>query len=230
MTKKGKRIRNAYKVIDKNELYDVDAAINLIKDSAKAKFDESIDLSLRLNLDPRKSDQNIRGMMSLPHGNGKTIRVCVFAKDDKIKQALDAGADIAGGEDLIEEIKAGRLDFERCIATPDIMPLIGKISRILGPKGLMPNPKLGTVTADVVAAVKAAKGGQVEYRAEKAGIIHAGVGKASFSKEKLKDNIKLFVDTLSKSRPGSVKGTYILGLSLNSSMGPGVRVDVKSIA
>ena len=229
MTKKGKRIRNSYKTISKDELYDIDAAIGLVKDNVKTKFDESIDLSLKLNLDTRKSDQNIRGMMSLPHGNGKTVRVCVFAKDDKVQQALDAGADIAGGEELIEEIKGGRLDFDRCIATPDIMPLIGKISRILGPKGLMPNPKLGTVTADVAQAVKSAKGGQVEYRAEKAGIIHAGVGKASFSKEKLKDNIKLFVDTLAKGRPQSVKGTYVLGLSLSSTMGPGIRIDVKSV-
>lgn len=229
MAGKGKRILKAYENLDKNLLHTLKEAIGTIKNRATAKFDETIEIALSMNVDPRKADQNLRGMISLPHGTGKSVRVAVFAREDKAKDALQAGADIAGAEDLMEKVQKGEIDFDRCIATPDMMVIVGRLGKILGPKGLMPNPKLGTVTPDVVGAVKAAKGGQVEYRSEKAGILHASVGKASFSDEALLENIKTFVTTVMKARPASVKGTYLKKAHLSSTMGPSVKLDTEEL-
>lgn len=203
-------------------------AVKFIRSNATAKFDESVELAINLNVDTTQSDQQVRGMIALPHGTGKTVRVAVFAKGDKAEAAKKAGADVVGAEDLAEMIAAGNMPFERCIATPDMMGLVGKVGKILGPRGLMPNPKLGTVTPNVEAAVKAAKAGQIEFRAEKAGIVHAGIGKASFSEDKLIANVKAFVSAIAKARPAGVKGTYIEKVSLSSTMGPGVKVDLAS--
>jgi large subunit ribosomal protein L1 len=226
MAQSGKRIRKAYEKLDANKVYTLDEAVKLIKERATAKFDETIEVAINLNVDTRKADQSIRGMISLPHGTGRSMRVAVFAKDAKADEAKKAGADIVGDDDLAESIKKGELNFDRCIATPDMMGVVGKVAKILGPKGLMPNPKLGTVTANVAQAVKDAKGGQIEYRAEKAGIIQAGVGKASFSEKQLVENIKFLADTVGKTRPTGIKGNYIKKVSLSSTMGPSVRIDL----
>lgn len=230
MAKTSKRIRKIYENLDKDLLHTLKEAIPTIKSRAIAKFDETIELSLNMNLDPRKADQNLRGMVSLPHGTGKSVRVAVFARDAKAKEAQEAGADIVGAEDLMEAIQKGEMNFDRCIATPDMMVVVGRLGKILGPKGLMPNPKLGTVTPDVATAVKAAKGGQVEYRSEKTGILHVGVGKASFSDDALFDNIKSLVTTVMKARPASVKGTYLKRAHLSSTMGPSVKLDIEELA
>ena len=229
MAKLGKRIRKAYENLDPTLVYDLKAAIATVKARATAKFDETIELSMNMNVDPRKADQNLRGMVSLPHGTGKTARVAVFARDEKAKEALAAGADIVGAEDLMERIMKGEMDFDRCIATPDMMAIVGRLGKVLGPKGLMPNPKLGTVTPDVAGAVKAAKGGQVEYRTEKAGILHMGIGKASFSDDALLDNAKALISVIMKARPASAKGIFLKKAHLASTMGPSVMLSVEEL-
>ena len=221
----GKRIRKAYEGLDSLAVFSVKEAIRIVKERATAKFDETIEISMNLNVDPRKSDQNIRGVTQLPAGTGKTLRVAVFAKGAKAEEARKAGADVVGDEDLAEKVQAGEINFDRCIATPDMMALLGKLARVLGPRGLMPNPKLGTVTMDVAEAIKAAKGGQVEYRAEKAGIVHAGIGKVSFSAEDIEKNLRSFVDAIMKAKPTGVKGSYVKKVSLSSTMGPSVRIE-----
>lgn len=226
---KNKRIAAAYASIERNKLYALKDAVALIRDNAKAKFDETVEIAINLGVDPRYADQMVRGLMSLPHGTGKTLRVAVFARGERAEEAKAAGADIVGDEDLAEKVQAGQVDFDRCIATPDMMALVGRLGKILGPRGLMPNPKLGTVTMDVKSAVTAAKSGQVEYRAEKGGVIHAGVGKASFSAENLLENIRAFVDTVQKARPTGVKGTYMKKIYLSSTMGLGIEVDIASV-
>lgn len=229
MARKGKRYKTASEPIDVNSVYSVDDAVKYVKAGATAKFDETIELAINLNVDPRHSDQMVRGMVQLPNGTGKTIRVAVFAKGDKADEAKAAGADVVGGDDLAEAIQSGTIEFERCIATPDMMAVVGKLGKVLGPRGLMPNPKLGTVTQDVAEAVRGAKGGQVEYRVEKAGIIHAGVGKASFAEEAIVANVKALVDAVSKAKPTGVKGSYFRNVALSSTMGPGVKIEVSSI-
>ncbi len=229
MAAQGKRLKAAYEGIDRKALYDLSEAVKKIKEGARAKFDETVEISMNLGVDPRHADQNVRGVVSLPHGTGKSVRVAVFAKGPKAEEAQAAGADVVGAEDLAEKIQAGEIDFDRCIATPDMMPVVGRLGKVLGPRGLMPNPKLGTVTADVAAAIQAVKGGQVEFRVEKAGIVHAGVGKASFGDDALVENIKAFVDAISRAKPSGAKGTYIKRVALSSTMGPGVRVDLGSI-
>lgn len=224
----GKRLKKVYEGLDNKKVYSLEEAVKFVKINATAKFDETIEVAINLNIDPRKADQNVRGVVILPHGTGKTYRVAVFAKGVKATEAKEAGADIVGAEDLAEKIQAGDIQFERCIATPDMMGIVGRVGRILGPRGLMPNPKLNTVTMDVAAAVKAVKGGQVEYRAEKAGILHSGVGKASFSETAILENITAYVDAVQKARPSGVKGTYIKSLSLGSTMGPSVKFVVES--
>jgi len=226
----GKRLKAAEAAVDRNALYGLNDAVKLLKSVAKSKFDETVEISMNLNIDPRKADQNLRGTVLLPHGTGKTLRVAVFARGDKAKEAEAAGADIVGAEDLAEKIQAGELNFDRCIATPDMMVLVGRLGKVLGPRGLMPNPRLGTVTANVTEAVAAAKGGQVEFRAEKAGIVHAGVGKASFDADKLAENIKAFVAAINRAKPSGAKGTYIKKVSLSSTMGPGVKLELASLA
>ena len=226
----GKRLANGRKTIDRNQAYDLGKAIDMVKENAKAKFDETVEISMNLNIDPRKADQNLRGTVLLPHGTGKTLRVAVFARGERAKDAEAAGADIVGAEDLAEQIQAGQINFDRCIATPDMMALVGRLGKILGPRGLMPNPKLGTVTMNVAEAVKAAKGGQVEFRAEKAGIVHAGVGKASFDAANLAANIKAFVAAINRAKPSGAKGTYIKKVSLSSTMGPGLKLELSSLA
>lgn len=225
----GKRIRNAYEGIDRDGLVSVEEAVAMVKSRATAKFDETIEISMNLGIDPRHADQNVRGAVTLPAGTGKAIRVAVFAKDAKADEAKAAGADIVGAEDLIEQVQAGSIDFERVIATPDMMPIVGRLGKVLGPRGLMPNPKLGTVTADVAAAVEAAKGGQVQFRAEKAGIIHAGIGKASFSEADILANVKAFIDAIQKAKPSGAKGTYVKKIAISSTMGPGVKIEPASV-
>ena len=225
----GKRGKKARQGIDRNAFYNVEKAVEMIKTGATAKFDETIEVAMNLGIDPRQSDQNVRGVVQLPHGTGKSLRVAVFAKGDKAKQAKDAGADIVGDADLAEKVQAGQIDFDRCIATPDMMAVVGRLGKVLGPRGLMPNPKLGTVTNDIAEAVKAAKGGQVEFRAEKAGLVHAGVGKASFTKDALIDNVKAFVGAVAKAKPSGAKGSYIKKVSLSSTMGPGVKLEIASV-
>jgi large subunit ribosomal protein L1 len=228
MARQGKRLRKSYEGIDRTTVYQLEEAIKLIKGRAGAKFDETIEIAMNLGIDPRHADQNVRGVVSLPNGTGRSVRVAVFAKGAKAEEAKKAGADVVGEADLAEKVQGGQIDFERCIATPDMMAVVGRLGKVLGPRGLMPNPKLGTVTNDVAAAVKAAKGGQVEFRAEKAGIIHAGVGKASFSETALVENVKAFVGAISRAKPSGAKGTYIKRVSLSSTMGPGVTIDVAS--
>lgn len=227
---KNKRLTTARAAIDSTKAYGLDEAIGLVKSNAKAKFDETVEISMNLGIDPRHADQMVRGLLSLPNGTGKTLRVAVFARGPKAEEAQAAGADIVGAEDLMEKVQAGEINFDRCIATPDMMGLVGRLGKVLGPRGLMPNPKLGTVTMDVKGAVTAAKSGQVEYRAEKAGIVHAGIGKASFDAGKLAENIRAFVDAVQKARPTGAKGTYLKKIALSSTMGPGVRVDVSGFA
>ncbi|BAK83488.1 50S ribosomal protein L1 [Komagataeibacter medellinensis] len=225
---KNKRLTAARAAVDTAKQYGLDEAISLVKNNAKAKFDETVEISMNLGIDPRHADQMVRGLLSLPNGTGKTLRVGVFARGPKAEEAKAAGADVVGAEDLAEKVQAGEIEFDRCIATPDMMALVGRLGKILGPRGLMPNPKLGTVTMDVKGAVSAAKSGQVEYRAEKAGIVHAGVGKASFEEGKLAENIRAFVDAVQKARPTGAKGTYVKKIALSSTMGPGVTVDVSA--
>ncbi|MDO4162689.1 MAG: 50S ribosomal protein L1 [Pseudomonadota bacterium] len=225
----GKRLVNAYKTLDKNKEYSLKEAVKIVKENAKAKFDETIDLAINLGVDPKHADQMIRGVCQLPHGNGKTVRVAVFAQGEKADEAKAAGADVIGAENLVDSILAGKIDFDRCIATPDMMGMAGCVARVLGPKGLMPNPKLGTVTADVATAVKNAKAGEVQYRVEKNGIVHAGVAKASFSEDKIYDNAKLFIETIIKAKPATLKGTYLKKISMSSTMGVGVRVNASEL-
>ena len=230
MAFKGKRLKKAYEGVERDQDVELDAAVKLLKERASAKFDETIEIAMNLGVDPRHADQNVRGVVSLPHGTGKTVRVAVFAKADKAEAAKAAGADIVGAEDLSESVQAGKIEFDRCIATPDMMPIVGRLGKILGPRGLMPNPKLGTVTNDVAEAVQAAKGGQVEFRAEKAGIVHAGVGRASFAEAALVANVRAFIDAIPRAKPTGAKGTYIKRVSLSSTMGPGVKIDVASLS
>jgi len=227
---KNKRLAAGYAAFDRNKAYSLAEAVKIVKGNARAKFDETVEFSMNLGIDPRHADQMVRGLISLPNGTGKTLRVGVFARGPKAEEALAAGADVVGAEDLAEKVQAGDIAFDRCIATPDMMALVGRLGKILGPRGLMPNPKLGTVTMDVKGAVAAAKAGQVEFRAEKAGIIHAGIGKASFDDAKLLENIRALADAVQKAKPTGAKGTYLQKAALSSSMGPGVRVDVSSIA
>ena len=229
MAKQGKRIRKAYEGLEQLGEVSIEQAVKVVKERATAKFDETIEVVMALNVDPRKADQNVRGMISLPNGTGRSMRVAVFAKDAKAEEARKAGADIVGAEELVDEIVKGNINFDRCIATPDMMGIVGRVAKILGPKGLMPNPKLGTVTPNVVKAVEDAKAGQLEYRAEKMGIVHAGIGKASFDENKLVENVKAFLDTLIKAKPATVKGSYVKKISLSSTMGPSVTIDVATI-
>ncbi len=229
MARLSKRMKAAREGLDPEKLYPLEEAVGLIKERATKKFDETVEVAMNLNLDPRHSDQAVRGVVSLPHGTGRTLRVAVFAKGDKAKEARDAGADVVGADDLAATIQKGKIEFDRCIATPDMMVVVGKLGKILGPKGLMPNPKLGTVTPDVAKAVKDAKGGQVEFRVEKAGIVHAGVGKVSFSEDKLKENVTAFVEAIMKAKPSGAKGTYVKGVAMSSTMGPGVKIEIGSL-
>jgi large subunit ribosomal protein L1 len=230
MARKGKRLRKAAEGIDRNLYYPLVDAVKMVKGRATAKFDETIEVALNLNIDVRKAEQNLRGTVMLPHGTGKSLRVAVFAKGDRANEAKAAGADLVGAEDLAEKVQGGEINFDRCIATPDMMALVGRLGRVLGPRGLMPNPKLGTVTMNVTEAVKAAKGGQVEFRAEKAGIIQAGVGKASFSEDAIAENVRAFVGAISRAKPTGIKGTFIKKVSLSSTMGPGLKLELSSIA
>ncbi|WP_421723984.1 50S ribosomal protein L1 [Bauldia sp.] len=227
---KGKRIKNAREGIEPTKLYAIDEAVKLVKSKASAKFDETVEMAMNLGVDPRHADQMVRGVCQLPNGSGRSVRVGVFAKDAKAEEAKAAGADVVGAEDLVAEVQKGNIDFDRCIATPDMMPLVGRLGKILGPRGLMPNPKVGTVTQDVTSAVKDAKGGAVEFRVEKAGIIHAGVGKASFDEAKLVENIKALADAVQKARPSGAKGTFVQRVAISSSMGPGVKVDPATLS
>jgi large subunit ribosomal protein L1 len=225
MSNIGKRIKSAREGIDREKLYSIDEAVKLIKERAKSKFDETVEVAMNLGVDPRHADQMVRGVCQLPNGSGRTVRVAVFARGEKAEQAKAAGADVVGAEDLVEQVQGGTIDFDRCIATPDMMPLVGKLGKVLGPRGLMPNPKVGTVTPDVVTAVKAAKGGAIEFRVEKAGIVQGGVGKASFEPAKLIENIKAFADAVQKAKPAGAKGTFVQRVAISSTMGPGVKID-----
>lgn len=225
----GKRMKPLRKEVDRNADYSLDDAVGMVRRNATARFDETVEIALNLGVDPRHADQMVRGMANLPHGTGKTVRVAVFARDARAEEARAAGADIVGGEDLAEKVQAGEIDFDRCVATPDMMRLVGRLGRILGPRGLMPNPKLGTVTNDVAAAVKAARGGQVEFRVERAGLIHAGVGKASFSDRALRENVEAFVAAINRAKPTGAKGTFLRRATLSSTMGVGVRLDTEAL-
>ena len=229
MAKPGKRMREASEGVDRNKAITLDEAVELLKTRALTKFDQTIDVAINLGVDPRHADQMVRGFCILPHGTGKTVRVAVFAKGEKADEAKAAGADLVGAEDLVAEIKDGKIEFESCIATPDMMRLLGPIGKLLGPRGLMPNPKVGTVTTDIKAAVEAAKGGAVQFRVEKAGIIHAGIGKVSFDKQSLVENIKAFTEEVRKAKPTGVKGNYMKRVSISSTMGPGLQVDPSTI-
>ncbi len=228
MAKHGKRIKAARDAFGGKENLSVEDALALVKSSATAKFDETVEVAMNLGVDPRHADQMVRGVVTLPNGTGKTVRVAVFARGPKADEAKAAGADIVGAEDLMETIQSGKIEFDRCIATPDMMPIVGRLGKILGPRNLMPNPKVGTVTMDVAEAVNSAKGGQVQFKVEKAGIIHAGIGKVSFDAAKLAENLRAFVDAVAKSKPSGAKGAYLKKVSVSSSMGPGVSVDIAS--
>ena len=228
MAKLGKRTRAAREAFAGKEDVTVEEAVALVKNNAKAKFDETVEIALNLGVDPRHADQMVRGVVTLPNGTGKSVRVAVFARGPKADEAKEAGADIVGAEELMETIQGGTIEFDRCIATPDMMPLVGRLGKILGPRNLMPNPKVGTVTMDVKAAVEAAKGGEVQFKAEKAGVVHAGVGKASFDEAKLVENVRAFVDAVQKAKPSGAKGAYMKKVSLSSTMGPGVSISVDS--
>ena len=225
MTHRSKRYKNNLEKYDETKIYSLEEGIELIKETSNTKFDETVDVSINLNIDPTSSDQNVRGVINLSNGIGKDLRVAVFAKDDKAKEAEEAGADIVGSDDLVEKVSSGDIDFERCISTPDMMPLVGKLGKVLGPRGLMPNPRIGTVTNEIETAVKAAKAGSVEFRTEKSGIVQAGVGKVSFSKDALQENIIEFVDAVKKEKPSATKGVFLKKVSLSSTMGFGVNVD-----
>ncbi|UWQ17355.1 50S ribosomal protein L1 [Jannaschia sp. M317] len=228
MAKLGKRTKAAREAFAGKEDVSIDEAVSLVKDNAKTKFDETVEIAMNLGVDPRHADQMVRGVVSLPNGTGKTVRVAVFARGPKAEEAQAAGADIVGAEDLMETVQSGKIDFDRCIATPDMMPIVGRLGKVLGPRNLMPNPKVGTVTMDVAQAVKDAKGGQVQFKAEKNGVVHAGVGKVSFDAAKIKENILAFVDAVSKAKPSGAKGSYMKKISVSSTMGPGVSVSVDS--
>ncbi|WP_114965541.1 50S ribosomal protein L1 [Alkalilacustris brevis] len=228
MAKIGKRTRAARAAVADKRDISVEEAVSLIKANATAKFDETVEVAMNLGVDPRHADQMVRGVVTLPNGTGKTVRVAVFARGPKADEAKEAGADIVGAEDLMETIQSGKIEFDRCIATPDMMPLVGRLGKILGPRNLMPNPKVGTVTMDVAQAVQSAKGGEVQFKVEKAGVIHAGIGKASFDEAKLAENLRAFVDAVAKAKPAGAKGAYLKKVSLSSTMGPGVSVDLTS--
>ncbi|MGK7862744.1 50S ribosomal protein L1 [Falsiroseomonas sp. E2-1-a4] len=230
MAKQGKRLKAIVSGLDQEKNYGLDEAIKLAKANAKAKFDETIEITMNLGIDPRHADQMVRGVVGLPNGTGKTVRVGVFARGAKAEEALAAGADVVGADDLAAAVQEGKIEFDRCIATPDMMALVGRLGKVLGPRGLMPNPRLGTVTMDVKGAVQAAKAGQVEFRAEKAGIVHAGIGKASFEADSLLANARAFIDAIQKARPTGAKGTYVKKVALSSSMGPGLKVDLASLS
>ncbi|MFE1598097.1 50S ribosomal protein L1 [Methylobacterium sp. ID0610] len=229
MAREGKRIRAAREGIDPTKVYSLTDAVKLIKERSTAKFDETFEISMNLGVDPRHADQMVRGVCNLPNGSGRTVRVAVFARGAKADEAKAAGADIVGAEDLLETIQGGTIDFDRCIATPDMMPLVGRLGKVLGPRGLMPNPKVGTVTMDVKGAVGAAKGGAVEFRVEKAGIVHAGIGKVSFEDQKIVENVRAFADAVARAKPTGAKGTYIQRIAVSSTMGPGIKVDPASV-
>ena len=230
MAQQGKRLKAAYSGIDREKTYALDEAVKLARGAAKAKFDETIEISMNLGIDPRHADQMVRGVVGLPHGTGKTVRIGVFARGAKADEAKAAGADVVGADDLAAMVQEGKIEFDRCIATPDMMGLVGRLGKVLGPRGLMPNPKLGTVTMDIKGAVTAAKAGQVEFRAEKAGIVHAGIGKASFGEAQLVENARAFVEAIQRARPSGAKGTYVKKVAVSSTMGPGVGVDVTSFS
>ena len=225
----GKRLSAAVEKMDRNKLYDLATAVKMVKENANAKFDETIEMAVNLGVDPKHADQMVRGVVALPNGTGKSVKVAVFAKGDKADEAKAAGAEYVGAEDLAEQIQKGDMDFDRCIATPDMMMVVGKLGKVLGPRGLMPNPKLGTVTADVTQAVKDAKGGQIEFRVEKLGIIHAGVGKASFGEKEIAENVQTFINALNKAKPSGAKGTYMKRATISSTMGPGVKLDIADL-
>ena len=226
---KGKRINKAREGVDPAKAYPLDEAVKIVKERAKAKFDETVEIAMNLGVDPRHADQMVRGVVTLPNGTGRSLRVAVFARGAKADEARAAGADVVGAEDLVERVQGGNIDFDRCIATPDLMPLVGRLGKVLGPRGIMPNPKVGTVTMDVKGAVAGAKGGSVEFRVEKAGIVQAGIGKASFTEEALKANVTAILDALNKAKPSGAKGTYIKNISLSSTMGPGFRIDTANL-
>ena len=230
MGKVGKRTKKAMEAFSGKSNVSIEEAVKLVKSSATAKFDETIEIAMNLGVDTRHADQMVRGVVGLPNGTGKSMRVAVFARDAKAQEAKDAGADIVGAEDLMETVQAGTIDFDRCIATPDMMPIVGRLGKVLGPRNLMPNPKVGTVTIDVTEAVKAAKGGEVQFRAEKGGVVHAGIGKASFDEKQLVENVKAFIDAVAKAKPSGSKGSYMKGITLSSTMGPGVTVSVDKSA
>src|SRR5271167_198155 len=229
MSHAGKRIRKARESVVRTKLYPLDEAVKMVKSGASAKFDETVELAMNLGVDPKHADQMVRGVVNLPNGTGRTLRVAVFARGAKADEAKEAGADIVGAEDLVAAVQGGEINFDRCIATPDLMPLVGRLGKVLGPRGLMPNPKVGTVTMDIANAVRGAKGGSVEFRAEKAGVVQAGIGKASFSAEKLVENIRAFADAVQKSRPAGAKGHFINRVAISSTMGPGVKVEPASL-
>jgi large subunit ribosomal protein L1 len=229
MAKHGKRVVAARKAVERTKFYSLPEAVKIVKANAKAKFDETVEVAINLAVDPRHADQMVRGVVSLPNGTGRSQRVAVFAKGDKAEEAKKAGADIVGAEELVAKVQGGEINFDRCIATPDMMGLVGRLGKVLGPRGLMPNPKVGTVTNDVTQAIKDAKGGAVEFRVEKAGIVHAGVGKASFSEKQIEENVRALVDSVVKAKPAGAKGTYLKRIAISSTMGPGVRVETSSI-
>jgi large subunit ribosomal protein L1 len=230
MAKIAKRVAKSRDGIDPNKAYGLGEAIKLLKDRATAKFDETVEVAMNLGVDPRHADQMVRGVVNLPNGTGRTVRVAVFARGDKAEEAKAAGADIVGAEELVQTVQGGTIDFDRCIATPDMMGLVGRLGKVLGPRGLMPNPRVGTVTMDVAAAVKASKGGAVEFRVEKAGIIHAGVGKASFDAKAIEENVRAFADAVVKAKPTGAKGNYVKKVSVTTTMGPGLKIDVATLA
>jgi large subunit ribosomal protein L1 len=229
MSKHGKRIRTARDAVERTKLYKLDEAVKLVKSNASVKFDETVEIAINLGVDPKHADQMVRGVVNLPNGTGRTLRVAVFARGAKADEARAAGADVVGAEDLVASVQGGTIDFDRCIATPDMMPLVGRLGKVLGPRGLMPNPKVGTVTMDVTAAVKASKGGAVEFRVEKAGIVQGSVGKASFDAAKLAENIRAFVEAVNKAKPTGAKGSYMQRAALSSTMGPGVKLDLSTV-
>ena len=230
MAKIAKRVAKTRDGIDRNKSYELGEAIRLLKERATAKFDETVEVAMNLGVDPRHADQMVRGVVNLPNGTGRTVRVAVFARNEKADEARAAGADLVGAEDLVETVQKGEIDFDRCIATPDMMPLVGRLGKVLGPRGMMPNPKVGTVTTDIAGAVKASKGGAVEFRVEKAGIVHAGVGKASFDAKAIEENVRAFTDAVIKAKPTGAKGNYVKKVSVTTTMGPGLKVDVTTLA